>query len=111
MIKMKFINFIFAVSLFGFSQAALASMKVTVNGMVCSFCAQGIEKSLLKLDETKAVLVDLKNKVVIVEAKDGKTLNEKLIKEEITDSGYDVVSIENIPQTVAQFREQMKGKK
>jgi copper chaperone CopZ len=111
MIKMKFINFIFAISLFGFSQATLASMKVTVNGMVCSFCAQGIEKSLLKLDETKAVLVDLKNKVVVVEAKDGKTLNEKLIKEEITDSGYDVVSIENIPQTVAQFREQMKGKK
>jgi hypothetical protein len=62
------------------------------------------------MDETKAVLVDLK-KVVVVEAKEGKTLNEKLIKEEITDSGYDVVSIETIPQTVAQFKEQMKGKK
>jgi copper chaperone CopZ len=111
MIKMKFINFIFAISLLGFNQAALASMKVTVNGMVCSFCAQGIEKSLLKMDETKAVLVDLKNKVVLIEAKDGKTLNEKLIKEEITDSGYDVVSVETISQTVAQFREQMKGKK
>ncbi|MEY3528849.1 MAG: hypothetical protein RLZZ549_1336 [Pseudomonadota bacterium] len=111
--NMKLINLIFAISLLGLSQAALASMKVTVNGngMVCSFCAQGIEKSLLKLDETKAVLVDLKNKVVIVEAKEGKTLNEKLIKEEITDSGYDVVSIEAISQTVAQFKEQMKGKK
>lgn len=108
---MKMINFVLAIFLLGLSQAALASMKVTVNGMVCSFCAQGIEKSLLKLDETKAVLVDLKNKVVIVEAKDGKTLNEKLIKEEITDSGYDVVSVETIPQTVAQFKEQMKAKK
>ena len=109
--NMKLINLIFAISLLGLSQAALASMKVTVNGMVCSFCAQGNEKSLLKLDETKAVLVDLKNKVVIVEAKERKTLNEKLIKEEITDSGYDVVSIEAISQTVAQFKEQMKGKK
>ena len=108
---MKLINFIFVISLFGLSQSALASMKVKVNGMVCSFCAQGIEKSLLKLDETKAVMVDLKNKVVIVEAKEGKTLNEKLIKEEITDSGYDVVSVETIPQTVAQFKEQMKAKK
>jgi len=90
---------------------AVTSMKVTVNGMVCSFCAQGIEKNLLKLDQTKAVMVDLKNKLVIVEAKEGKTLNEKLIKEEIADSGYDVVSIETIPQTVAQFKEQMKGKK
>jgi copper chaperone CopZ len=109
--NMKLINLIFAISLLALSQAALASMKITVNGMVCSFCAQGIEKNILKLDETKAVLVDLKNKVVIVEAKEGKTLNEKLIKEEITDSGYDVVSIETISQTVAQFKEQMKGKK
>ncbi|MEY3777007.1 MAG: hypothetical protein RIR83_1049, partial [Pseudomonadota bacterium] len=109
--NMKLINLIFAISLLGLSQAALASMKVTVNGMVCSFCAQGIEKSILKLDETKAVLVDLKNKVVVVEAKEGKTLNEKLIKEEITDSGYDVVSIETSPQTVAQFKQQMKAKK
>lgn len=108
---MKFINFALVISLLGLSQSALASMKVTVNGMVCSFCAQGIEKSLLKLNETKAVLVDLKNKVVVIEAKDSMTLNEKVIKQEIIDSGYDVVNIESIPETVAQFREQMKAKK
>ena len=108
---MKLINFVIATALLGLSQASLASMKVTVNGMVCSFCAQGIEKSLLKLDGTKAVLVDLKNKVVVVEAKDGKTLNEKDVRQEIIDSGYDVVNVETIPQTVAQFRDQMKGKK
>jgi hypothetical protein len=55
--------------------------------------------------------VDLKNKVVVVEAKEGKTLNEKLISQEIKDSGYDVVKIETIPQTVAQFRAQQKDKK
>lgn len=63
------------------------------------------------MDETKAVFVDLKNKVVVVEAKEGKTLNEKLISQEIKDSGYDVVKIETIPQTVAQFRAQQKDKK
>ena len=108
---MKLINFVIATALLGLSQASLASMKVTVNGMVCSFCAQGIEKSLLKLDGTQAVLVDLKNKVVVVEAKQGKTLNEKDVRQEIIDSGYDVVNVETIPQTVAQFRDQMKGKK
>jgi mercuric ion binding protein len=108
---MKLINFVIATALLGLSQASLASMKVTVNGMVCSFCAQGIEKSLLKLDGTKAVLVDLKNKVVVVEPKDGKTLNEKDVRQEIIDSGYDVVNVETIPQTVAEFRDQMKGKK
>jgi len=108
---MKLINFVIATALLGLSQASLASMKVTVNGMVCSFCAQGIEKSLLKLDGTQAVLVDLKNKVVVVQAKEGKTLNEKEVRQEIIDSGYDVVNVETIPQTVAQFRDQMKGKK
>lgn len=108
---MKLMNLVIATALLGLSQASLASMKVTVNGMVCSFCAQGIEKSLLKMDSTKAVLVDLKNKVVVVEPKDGKTLNEKEVRQEIIDSGYDVVNVETIPQTVAQFRDQMKGKK
>jgi mercuric ion binding protein len=108
---MKLFNFVFAITLMGLSQTSLASMKVTVNGMVCSFCAQGIEKSLLKLDGTKAVLVDLKNKVVVVEPKEGKTLNEKEVRQEIIDSGYDVVNVETIPQTVAEFRDQMKGKK
>ena len=108
---MKLIHFVITAALLGLSQASLASMKVTVNGMVCSFCAQGIEKSLLKMDSTKAVLVDLKNKVVVVEPKEGKTLNEKEVRQEIIDSGYDVVNVETIPQTVAQFRDQMKGKK
>lgn len=108
---MKLIHFVIATALLGLSQASLASMKVTVNGMVCSFCAQGIEKSLLKLDDTKAVLVDLKNKVVVVEPKEGKTLNEKEIRQEIIDSGYDVTKVETITQTVAEFRAQMKAKK
>ncbi|CAM3649391.1 heavy-metal-associated domain-containing protein [Polynucleobacter antarcticus] len=107
---MKSIYLIISLSLLGFSHNALASMKVTVNGMVCSFCAQGIEKSVLKMDDTKAIFVDLKNKVVIIEAKEGKTLNEKLISQEIKDSGYDVVKIETIPQTVAEFKAQMKDK-
>lgn len=108
---MKQFNVIIAIALMGLSQMALASVKVTVNGMVCSFCAQGIEKSISKMDETKAVFVDLKNKVVVVEPKEGKTLNEKLISQEIKDSGYDVVKIETIPQTVAQFRAQQMDKK
>jgi hypothetical protein len=63
------------------------------------------------MEETKAVLVDLKNKVVVVEAKEGKTLNEKEIRQEIIDSGYDVTKVETIAQTVAEFRAQMKAKK
>ena len=42
------------------SSLAANSVKVTVNGMVCAFCAQGIEKRISKMDATKDVFVDLK---------------------------------------------------
>ena len=108
---MKLIKLLVAITCLGLSQVSIASMKITVNGMVCSFCAQCIEKSIMKMDDTKAIFVDLKNKVVVIEAKEGKSLNEKLISQEIKDSGYDVVKIETIPQTVAQFKAESREAK
>lgn len=90
---------------------AAESLKATVNGMVCAFCAQGIEKSLSKMDATKAVFVDLKSKIVAVEAKEGKTLDQKAISAAIVDAGYDVVKMEPVAQSVAEIRAQAKGKK
>jgi mercuric ion binding protein len=86
-------------------------MKVVVNGMVCSFCAQGIEKSISKMDGIKSIYIDLKGKVVVIEAKPGKALDEGSIVQEIKDSGYEVVKVEYIPQTVAEFKAGLKDKK
>ena len=88
---------------------AATSLKATVNGMVCAFCAQGIEKSLSKMDATQAVFVDLKGKVVLVEAKPGKSLDEKAISAAIVDAGYDVVKIEPSSQSVAEIKAAAKG--
>ena len=73
---------------------ATPSYKVTVNGMVCSFCAQGIEKKMKALPETKGVYVELKNHLVVVEAKDGLIISQDMIKKIIKDAGYEVKSIE-----------------
>ena len=94
-----------------FPSIAANSIKVTVNGMVCSFCAQGIEKRLSKMGATKDVLVDLKKKTVAVEAKDGQALDAKAISAEIVDAGYDVVKIEPVSQSVAEIRSELKGRK
>ena len=94
-----------------FSSLAATSVKATVNGMVCAFCAQGIEKRLSKLPATKAVYVDLKQKVVAVEAKDGQTLDQKTITAEITDAGYDVVKFETLEQSIVEIKAGMKAKK
>ena len=73
---------------------ATPSYKVTMNGMVCSFCAQGIEKKMKALRETKDVYVGLKNRLVVVEVKDGLTLSQDVIRKIIMDVGYEVKSIE-----------------
>jgi copper chaperone CopZ len=90
---------------------AATSAKISVNGMVCAFCAQGIEKRLSKLPATKAVYVDLKQKLVIVEAKDGQTLDAATITAEIADAGYDVTKLETLEQSVAEIKAGMKGKR
>ncbi|MFZ9368324.1 MAG: heavy-metal-associated domain-containing protein [Burkholderiaceae bacterium] len=90
---------------------ATTSMKATVNGMVCAFCAQGIEKRLSKMPETKAVLVDLKQRFVVVEPNEGMKLDEKLIIAEIKDAGYDVLSVETLSKSVAEIRAETKVKK
>ena len=91
--------------------AAAESVKATVNGMVCSFCAQGIEKTLLKMPQIKAVFVDLKKKVVAVEAKDGQTLDSKMIAAEIKEAGYDVVKLETVALSIEDIKAATKAKK
>ncbi len=86
---------------------AVTSMKATVNGMVCAFCAQGIEKKISKMPATKAVYVDLKQKTVVVEPKDGMTLDQKAITEEVKDAGYDIIKVESVPKSVAEIRAEM----
>ena len=90
---------------------AAESVKATVNGMVCAFCAQGIEKTLMKMPQTKAVFVDLKKKIVAVEAKEGQTLDGKKITAEIKDAGYDVVKLETVALSVEDIKTAMKAKK
>lgn len=90
---------------------AAESVKATVNGMVCAFCAQGIEKRLSQMPAAQAVFVDLKRRVVAVEAKPGQTLDSKVITAEITDAGYDVTKLETVPQSVEQIKAEARAKK
>jgi copper chaperone CopZ len=90
---------------------AAETKKLTVNGMVCAFCAQGIEKRLSALPQTQAVYVNLDKRVVAVQAKEGQQFDDAVLKHEITEAGYDVVKVEAVAQTVEAIRAEMKGKK
>ena len=79
----------------GLSGAALAeTIQTTVHGMVCAFCATGIEKTFRKQPEVATVHVDLPKKTVTITTKPGKTLSDAKIKEVVTYSGYTMGKIE-----------------
>ena len=98
-----------AMVLFSLNSYAL-TQKIEVLGMVCAFCAQGIEKSFGSDENVKDVFVSLENYFVAIESKDGKSIDEKLIKTIITDAGYDVQKIEVVSDSVSEIREKYDAK-
>lgn len=91
--------------------SAATTTKITVNGMVCAFCAQGIEKRISALPQTQGVYVNLARKVVAVEAKPGQTLDEAQLRAEIRDAGYDVARVEAVAQSLDEVRATLKAKR
>ena len=67
-----------------------------VKGMVCSFCAQGLQKNLSKLsyidkkNYTKGVKVSLKDQITIISTKEGAKIDYDLAVKKIVDAGYNV---------------------
>jgi mercuric ion binding protein len=71
--------------------AAASEKVVTVKGMVCSFCAQGIQKKFKSMPEVEAVQVDLKAKTVRLRFKPGQSLDDARIAAILRDAGYEAV--------------------
>jgi len=90
---------------------ATTTIKASVNGMVCSFCAQGIEKRLSKLPAVASVFVDLKHRIVAVEAKPGQTLDPAQVSAEIVEAGYAVTQLETLAQPLSEVKAQAKALK
>ena len=82
------------IAVFGLTAAVSAdTIKTTVNGMVCGFCATGIEKTLRAQPQVKAVNVDLEKKLVTIQTKQGQTLDDAKIRKLLGNAGYSVVAV------------------
>ena len=84
--KKTVVAFILMFSSFSF---AGDEIKVGVKGMVCAFCAQGIEKKFKAQKEVQDVQVNLENKFVKLKFKDGEKLANDKISEILKDAGYE----------------------
>ena len=68
-------------------------LSISVNGLVCDFCARSIEKLFSKKESVKSINVNLEQMLITISLKKGKSLNDDTITKVITDSGYDIREI------------------
>lgn len=88
-------TFIIATVLIAGSSAAHAeTILASVNGMVCAFCATGIEKTFRKQAAVEKVDVDLEKQLVTVSTKKDQTLDDATVTKLIEGAGYGVTAIE-----------------
>ena len=88
--------------------AVAGTIEMKVNGLVCSFCAQGIEKTLRRNPAVSDVVVSLEDRLVAVEVKPGQDISDQDLRKALTDSGYDVKEISRTQTSLSDVRERLK---
>src|SRR5689334_24099116 len=92
--------------------ANAGTIEMKVYGLVCGFCAQGIEKTLRKNPATADVVVSLEDKLVAVATREGTDISDAELTKALTDSGCDVEGISRPQRSLEQNRTELKqGKK
>jgi len=75
-----------------------------VFGMVCGFCAQGIEANLRKNPAVTDVVVSLEKKLVIVETRAEESIDDAVLAKTIADAGYSLKGVSRTQRTMADYR-------
>ena len=91
---MKLKNWVLIVALTLPALTYAKPITVQVKGMVCGFCAQGIEKKFKALPQISTIKVSFETKKVNLDTKEGGDVSDDQIKTIINKSGYEVVKIE-----------------
>ena len=68
-------------------------LTVAVEGMVCDFCAQAIQKVFLKKEEVAGITVDLDNQNVVISLKEDTNITDIVIEDLFINAGYNVSEI------------------
>lgn len=100
----------YAIALLIAASAPAATIELTVNGLVCGFCAQGIEKTLRKNAATDDVFVSLEHRLVAIATKPGSDIGDDTLRKALQDAGYDVKAIARTERPLATLREQTRSK-
>lgn len=109
---MKNIKTLLFAALLGIAPGVFArTIEMDVNGLVCAFCAQGIEKTLKGFPATEKVFVSLEHRIVAVEVKEGQDIDDAALKKAITDAGFALVEIRRTEESISAIRERVSKEK
>jgi copper chaperone CopZ len=86
-----------------------ATIEMEVNGLVCAFCAQGIEKKLRAFPATSDVVVSLEERLVAVSTKEGQDIPDDELRRALTDAGYTVINIRREDESIDAVRARLEG--
>lgn len=87
----------FVSGIYARDQADLSgTVKVEVDGLSCPFCAYGLEKKLKDLDGVIDIKINVENAFVILKVKEGKTLDEAVIRKKVKDAGFTARTIKKV---------------
>jgi copper chaperone CopZ len=64
------------------------NIEIEVDGLSCPFCAYGLEKKLKALDSIDKLDIDINEGIIKISLKEGREVNEKDIKEKVTEAGF-----------------------
>ena len=73
-----------------------ASIRLTVNGMVCPFCAYGLEQRLGDLAGVDDVLVQVSDGLVQIRTIEGQELTDEALKDTVKKAGFSLTAIERL---------------
>jgi len=89
------------------SQSA-TTIEMDVDGLVCAFCAQGIEKKLRKEAATANVFVSLEHKLVAVALKPQQDIADEALKTLLTEAGYTLRSVRRTAEPLDAIRKRIE---
>lgn len=88
--------------------ASADTIEMKVYGLVCAFCAQGIEKTLRSNPATEDVVVSLEHKLVAIATRTGQDIPDADLTKALTEAGYDVKGISRTQRSIADIRSSLK---
>ncbi len=73
-----------------------ASVRLKVDGMVCPFCAYGLEKRLEEIASIDAVLIRISDGLVQIRTKENQELTDAALEDAVKKSGFSLTGIERL---------------